>query len=326
MSEGRVGIAFIGAGRVSENHFRALQRCKDGRLLGVFDIDKRRAEQCAQNWNTTTYETVDEVYLDQNVDAVFVLTPVEYHYEYTLKTLEAGKHVLVEKPVSFNPLEIRRMAQTAEKTGKACVPGHNYIYLPQFARTKRLIEKDLLGQICHMEMKEIYLMPETYIGHYHGVLGEVFCHPIYTMLYLLGSPSKVCGFATCFRSEQIPTGDEQVLVMAGFDSGPTASLMISWAFEDETSDPWTFKVKVLGTNGGSSFSRRDAVCGVSDGKPPWEYPMYDESFEREVDFFVTQCVKKGKIPPSTLEDAFQTVRILDAIKKSISNGTVEVLD
>ena len=74
-----------------------------------------------------------------------ILTPPEFHYIYAMKGIEAGKHVLVEKPVSFSDREIEEMSIAAKKNKVVCMPGHSYIYLPELIRMKRALEGKRLG-------------------------------------------------------------------------------------------------------------------------------------------------------------------------------------
>ena len=73
------------------------------------------------------------------------------------------------------------------------------------------------------------------------------------MLAYLGIPHRIHAFKTCLRNEEIPTRDEQIMVNAEFDWGALAHLSISWALEDETIDPWTFKLKIRVPMAGFTF-------------------------------------------------------------------------
>jgi len=325
MGQKKIRVGFIGCGRVAENHYKAVLNCTSARLTAVSDINESLAMERAKNWGAR-FVPCNEICNSEDVDAVFVLTPCETHYQYVERALSAGKHVLVEKPVSLDYREIEKMGELADKAGRVCMPGHSYIYLPELQRMLKMVRKKEIGIPTSMFMSEIYLMPQELVAKYHGPLQEVLCHQIYLMLAYMGTPSRIHAFAGCFRKALIPTGDEQVTVNAEFENGALAHLFVSWAGEDETSDPWTFKVKILGSDGGLHFSRRDAVNGVGPGKAPWNYPLYDEMFESEVDYFINKCIIQGEQPVSTISDAAAAMRILDAVKSSIRNKTVENIE
>gem|GEM_PF-165745 len=321
-----IGIGFIGAGRVAANQRAAIERCSGAELRGLFDADSVTAESRSRAWSVPAYASAEALLADPGIAAVFVLTPVEYHATSAIRALEAGKHVLVEKPVSLDGVEIDAMIAAAEASGRLCVPGHSYVYLPAFDQVRRVLDEGGMGTVCHMEMKEFYRMPEDFLPRYHGPVDEVLWHHIYSLLYLLGKPARLCAMTAGFREGLNPGEPEQVVVLAQLPSGATATLTLSWAANDETSDPWTYKLKVIGTDGGATFSRRDIVLGSGIGGPPWYCPMYQESFDREVVHFVRDCIGSGTPPPSTMADARETLNILHAVKRSIADGAVVAVE
>lgn len=319
-----IKIGFIGCGRVAENHFKAILKCDGAQLVAVSDINENLASFRAKEWGVS-FISPEEICNNREIDAVFVLTPFDSHFYYSAKLLQNGKHVLVEKPVSMDILEIKEMEKIANQERKMCMPGHSYIYLPELERFKKTIFNGEIGKVVSMFSSEIYFMPEELIKKYHGPLQEVLCHHLYLMLAYIGMPLRVQAFKGCFRSDQIPTGDEQLIVNISFSGGALANLYISWAAEDETSDPWTFKVKIIGTNGGLHFSRRDIVNKTQEGKLPLNYPLYDEMFEREVNYFIHKCIENGEEPLSNLKDAADAIYILNLIKASIKDNDVKTI-
>ncbi len=321
MSGNPVRVGFVGCGRVAENHRRALARCEQAELVTVSSRNVDRAKARAGNWGVEIIENPERMIASDSVDAVFVLTPTETHFSYAEMAIRNGKHVLVEKPVSYRLEEIEELERLARRFKVRCIPGHSYLYLPEIQRMIRYTAEKRAGRPFYLYMSEIYRMPEEYIQKYHGPLREVLCHEIYILLALLGVPTRVQGFSSRFR-ESLRDSEEQVAVNLEFLGGALAHLFISWAGEDETSDPWTFKLKLLGLNGGFHFSRKDAVTEVFDRKPSWEYPLYDEMFEQEVRFFVNECILNQREPLSTLRDAWMALKIMLAVESSIQNKTV----
>ncbi|MFC4601430.1 Gfo/Idh/MocA family protein [Cohnella hongkongensis] len=317
-----VRIGFIGCGGVADLHARAIARCSAARLVAVSDRNDELAAAKAADWGADARATEQLLQAD-DIDVVYVLTPMESHIELAEAVLQRGKHVLVEKPVSYDLDGIRRLIDLAERQGKWCVPGHSYLYLPELARMKRLIGEGAVGQPLSMFMSEIYRMPDDRARLYHGPSIEVLCHQIYLMVAFLGAPRRIQSFAGAIRRELFPDGDEQVTVNAEFESGALAHLYVSWAGEDETADPWTFKLKVLGETGGMHFSRRDQVNGSVDVQR--EYPLYLEMFERQTEHLVRRCILGGEPPLSTMSDALRTMEIAAAVRRSFRNGTVEAL-
>jgi len=320
--QSHVRIAFIGCGGVADLHAKAIARCSSSRLVAVSDRNAALAEKKAAAWGAEA-RTTEQLLQSDDIDAVYVLTPMESHIDLAEAVIRHGKHALIEKPVSRDLEGIRRLIDLSGRQGKWCVPGHSYLYLPELARMKRLIGEGAIGRPLSMFMSEIYRMPDERARLYHGPSIEVLCHQIYLMIAFLGAPRRIQAFAGAIRRELFPDGDEQVTVNAEFESGALAHLYVSWAGEDETADPWTFKLKVLGETGGMHFSRRDQVNGSAEIQR--EYPLYLEMFEKQTEHFVRRCLLGGEPPLSTMDDALRTMEIAAAVRRSFMNGTVEAL-
>lgn len=303
---------------MADNHFRALGKCPSAKVTAIASRTKAHAVARAKEWGIRVAESPEDLVASDDVDVVFVLTNTETHYEYATMAMQNGKHVLVEKPVSYDEKEICGLQETATKESVLCVPGHSYLYLPEIARMQRNAKAGFPGEPFYFYMSETYRMPDDYVGKYHGPVREVLCHEFYVMLALLGVPDQISAFGSTFRGA-LADSWEQVVVNARFSGGALAQVFLSWVGVDQTSDPWTFKLKVLGRTGGEHFSRRDVVLhdrlgtGISS-------PLYDEMFECQDRYFIEQCVLSDEKPLSSLTDAFRALRLMLATEESIRTG------
>ena len=116
------------------------------------------------------------------------------------------------------------------------------------------------------------------------------------------------------------------MIVCQMPNGAIANLWCSFAANDVTSDPWTVVYKVLGTNGGLNYSWNEAQF-QDDRGPGWGLPCYEESFRNEVDHFVNRCVLGGGQPLSTLADALDALRIIEAAERSCRrHAEMETID
>src|SRR5438046_2369802 len=134
-----IGVGFIGAGDISILHARAVQKRPGAKLIGLWNRSQDRAKQRAAEFGCKNFATPEALANDSSVHTVFVLTNLESHLEYTKLALNAGKHVLVEKPVGVSVAEIEEMKRLADTKKLVCMPGHNYIYEASMNRSKGLI-------------------------------------------------------------------------------------------------------------------------------------------------------------------------------------------
>lgn len=145
----RVGI--IGAGYIAGWHADALKMTKDAHLAAVCDVSKSAAQGLADAHGAQAFTDLDDMISANAVDAVHILTPPHLHRDLTVKCLNAGLHVLAEKPVALSGDEVADMNAAAQASGKLFAAGHNFMGIPAYRRLKALIETGGLGRINSVE-------------------------------------------------------------------------------------------------------------------------------------------------------------------------------
>jgi len=314
----------IGAGIVAELYAKALSREVDGgSFVGVFDTSNERARAFADRLGGRTYSTRAALLADPDVDAVLVLSPNLAHFDDATACLGAGKHVLVEKPVAETADQLRLLEAMAGKAGRVCMPAHNYVYMDPVKRMRRLVADRSFGTLASIWILYNIFHSEEVARRYGGVLREVAVHHIYSLLYLAGRPVSVSAHTSCIHYEDM-TAEDQVMLVCRMPDGALANLWVSFAASDHTAAPWTVLYKILGTKGGSSFSWNDALV-EDDGGPAWGMINYVDSFHTELAHFVA-VVQGGSQPLSTLADARDALKIVEAAERSIANrGVAETI-
>jgi predicted dehydrogenase len=149
-----VSLAAIGLGWVTTNrHIPALRRCSQARLIGVIDHQSGRAAALARQLSlkrsATAHSAADVSWLDQ-VDAVTIGTPPGTHYSLARSYLDAGKHVLVEKPLAMTVDEAEQLIALANDRGRVLAVVHNFQFTRSVRRTKQLMRSGRLGDIRSM--------------------------------------------------------------------------------------------------------------------------------------------------------------------------------
>lgn len=316
-----VGIACIGAGTVSQLHAAAINTCQGARLTGFYDIRQEQAEAMAQTHGCQAYATIDDLLNDPAVQAVVVASPLEAHFMHASRALEAGKHVLIEKPVAVTREETEQLESIAQICGKVCMPAHNYIYAPELRRAQRLISTASFGRIVSAWIIYTLHHPPAIAAKYPGVLRQIMTHHFYSLLYLLGKPVRLTALASETRdaAEKLDRED-QVALLLEMSNGALVNLFASFAADDQTSQPWTVTYKVLGTEGGSVYSWRDNVILAAGAGQTWRYLAYEESFMHEMDYFVHQCIQAGEAPLSTMRDAIVAQMLIEAAEEALRTG------
>jgi predicted dehydrogenase len=310
----RVGL--VGAGRAAENH-RAAFAAAGSPVTAVYDVDGARAAAAARRWGARAAESIDALVASGDIDLVVVASPAATHVDVAARALRAGKHVLVEKPVSWDAEKIARLAALSREHEVTCVPGHNSIYVPELARIRSALAAGAFGPLLSLEVTEAYRMPDELAARYAGPLEEVLIHHVYTALHLLGRPVEVAAMATG-PLETLPVTPQQVAVLLRWESGVLGRLYQSWAGNDHTDSPDSFRLKVLGADGGAHFSRRSIVGGLEDSGNPVSL-LYQEFFDNQARYLLDH-LGAGRAPLTSLQDAADAAAVVTAVRAALRDG------
>jgi predicted dehydrogenase len=148
----------IGAGYWGPNLARNLRGSVDWELAAVCDLDRDRAARVAESVGGAPVVTdVDDVLTDPMIDAVVIATPARTHHELVCRALEAGKHVMVEKPLAADRESGAQMVELARDRGLVLMTDHTYCYTPAVLRIRDLITEGALGDILYVDSTRVNL-------------------------------------------------------------------------------------------------------------------------------------------------------------------------
>ncbi|KDA04895.1 oxidoreductase [Microbacterium sp. CH12i] len=154
----RLNIAVIGAGYWGPNLARNLRASSDWNLVAICDLDIERARGVADSvGGVPVTSSLDEVLADPSIDAIAIATPARTHHPITLAALEAGKHVMVEKPLADERERGEDMVARANELGLVLMADHTYCYTPAVLKIRELIAEGMLGDILFVDSVRINL-------------------------------------------------------------------------------------------------------------------------------------------------------------------------
>jgi predicted dehydrogenase len=313
-------IGFIGAGDISLLHAEAIKHCDSARLAGIWSIDDSLNAEKSEAFNCSVYGSAEALVADPNVDAVFILTNLETHTQYATLAMNAGKHVLIEKPVAPSIEELEALKACAERNNVILCPGHNYIHEPSVQRTKELLDSGKLGKLVTIYIHYHIHHPESVAKRYPGVIRHILTHHSYILLYLAGeahAPESVSAMKSVVHYEAFE-GEDLALINLRLKSGALAHFCADFAADDNSGEPWTFSVKVIGTEGATRFSYRDWIENKPGVVHAHTFSAYEWHIREEVRHFVEACIQKGAQPLSTIDDAITSQRIIEGCEASVA--------
>lgn len=319
-----IKVGFLGAGKISDLHAEAVNAVPNIELKGLWNRTASKGEVKAKQFGCMTYASEEEMFNDPEIDAVFILTNVETHCDYTIRAARAGKHVLVEKPAANSIEELEKMKDVAAQTGIRCMPVHNYIYEPGIGRMREMIKSGNLGEITQFYMMYNIYHTEEIRDRVPGVVHEILTHNAYTLLYLLGKPQLVSCMKANIGSSYVEKENVAMAIMK-LENNALSHFSASFAGDDHAGDPWTCMIKVMGTRGSARYSYRDWVINEPYGAHAQTYFAYPQSIKNTATHFVNNVLEKNQEPLSGLDDAIICQKIVEACDKSVEEGKSVVL-
>ncbi len=311
-------VAIIGTGRVAEFHAEAMNQIEPGLLAGGWNRTGSKSEAFCARFGGVSYPDLAGLLDDQTIDAVVVTTATPTHFELAKQALEAGKHVLLEKPPCETSDQVRQLKAVADRTGRICMPSHNYIYAEDVRRLHHHVTSGHLGDVVSFWALFNNYHPPSYAPPDFYMMRELLVHHAYAMLYMLGRPAHVSATGTNIHFDD-PTAIDQVMVSATFDSGVIANLWGSFVVEDRAREPWSLLFKVMGTKG-TGMAAWDNVKYGPEPEPLWDDAAYMDSFLHVERYFVEQCLQRGAAPLSTLADGVDVLTIVEAVHQSLTEN------
>ena len=223
-------LGIIGYGSMAGIHKKQLGKGNVRvKIKGVYDIDKARMElACEQGFKA--YASAEELLSDTEIDIVLVSTTNETHKDYAIKALNAGKHVICEKPVTLSSAELEEIMRAAEKSGKVFTIDQNRRFNRDFINAKRLIESGVLGRtyIIESRVEGSRGVPRgwrTDKNRGGGMMLDWGVHLIDQIMHM--TDEKVVNVFCKMYSINFPEVDDNFRLTLTFESGFTAHIEVS---------------------------------------------------------------------------------------------------
>jgi predicted dehydrogenase len=218
-----IATMVVGYGYWGPNIVRNVIERPELRLTGLCERDEARAESFRQRHAGLPVEPdLEKALADPDLEAVAIATPPHTHYPLVRSALEAGKHVLVEKPLARTPKEAAELIGLADELGLVLMPGHTFLYSPSVNKVRGLIDDDVLGEVYFVTSSRMNL------GLYQqdGVVLDLAPHDLSILLHWLGEP--VVEVTANGRSVFQEGVHETAFMTLRFESGAQANVQVSW--------------------------------------------------------------------------------------------------
>jgi predicted dehydrogenase len=324
-----LGVAIVGCGYWGPNLIRNFMACPTTRVMMLCDRDQSRLQKCSIGTpQARLVREFDEVLASPEVEAVAIATPAATHAPLARAALQAGKHVLLEKPMTLSVREADDVVRLAAARQLVLMVDHTYIYSPAIGKITALIDSGELGDIYYVDSVRINL---GLFQNDINVLWDLAPHDLSIVDYLLGRlPKSVSAMGTCHTGADL---EDVGYLNLDFGNNLLASFHLNWlspvkirhliiggskkglVYNDL--NPWEpIKIYDRGITVDETEARRGVLISYRTGDIWSPQVEPGEPLQTLVSHFA-ECIRTGKKPRTDGEAGLRVVRILEAAQRSI---------
>lgn len=340
-----VSVGLIGFGYWGPNLARAIAATRAGDLAALADADPARLERAATRYPSARVFSDPKLLLDQaEVDAVVIATPADTHFDLARRALNAGKHVLVEKPMARTVGQAEELARIAEENGLVLMPAHVFLYNAAVRKVRDYIESGELGDIYYIYSQRLNL---GQVRRDVNALWNFAPHDLSILAYWLGmTPERLIASGFSYVQNKI---EDVVFVTLAYPGGIGAHIHISWLdpqkvrlmtvvgsekmiVYDDTSADERIRLIDKGITRKLVLEREQPSSALGDYETFGQFQLllragdvlipkieFDEPLQLEVEDFLA-ALRDGRQPLSDTQSGIEVVRVLEAAQRSLDLG------
>ena len=312
----KLGVAVIGTGFWGKNHARVYKELPTTNLMAICDVNAERAKAIAEQFGVKAYTDSTQMLKDKEIDAVNVCTWSTKLAEEALKALNAGKHVLVEKPMATNTQQAEQLLKTAKANDLHLTVGFLMRFIPGIQSIREAVVNKKIGEMVSATAKRVSQWPER-IGDV-GVVKDTAIHDIDIMRYISNEdPVSVYAKTGNMRHRQF---EDYAQIMLTYKSGKSAFIESNWLTP--------YKIRNLSVTGSDAIMRLDYITQelwIEDAKQTLQpRAAFQEPLKMELQHFA-ECIKNKKKPLVTGEDGIKALQIaIAALESSAKNTAIKL--
>ena len=325
----RLKIGIIGAGYWGPNLVRNFSTCPQTEVIAVCDANPQRLEAIGRNWpHAKLVASVDEL-IELKPDAVAIATPVSTHFPIASRCLEAGLHVLVEKPLAATTSEAQALVDLAERKGKVLMVDHTYLFGNPVRMIRKFIDSGELGDLYYVDSIRINL------GLFQrdvNVIWDLAPHDLSIIDYIVGAEARSISAWGCAHTDS--DMEDMAYVNVDFGDRLLANIHVNWLSpvkvrqmifagskkslifnELNTQEP--IKIYDRGIEVGSSAEERRRLLVNYRSGDIWSPQVEAGEALQNVARHFADCIRDGKTPISDGRLGLRVVRLLESATRSI---------
>jgi len=292
----------VGVGRMGINHARIYSELPGSMLVGVYDINLKAAEHCANLYGCRAYSTLKE-FLKSGVEAVSVAVPTSFHAEIALELLEKGIHVLVEKPIADKIDDALAMIQIAESYNLKLMVGHVERFNPAVQAIKSIIKND---EIISINMIRVGPRPPHIKDT--GVIVDMAVHDIDLIRYITNQEIKS---VYCVSKANFDVFEDSASILIETEAGIGVQLTVNWVTPYKAREIQIItSSQLIRANFLTQHAQSIKQHSINESSYIVKdiYVQYREPLREQLKTFL-KAIRYNQIPPVTGRDGLQALEV-----------------
>src|SRR6188768_1013557 len=326
-----LSFAIIGCGNIAKRHAEQIQTF--GNLVAVCDIVRSKAEEIGKKYNVDVFSSIEELFANKKeIDVAVICTPNGSHAVHSIISLQAGCHVLCEKPMAINSSDCFMMIQEAQKAGKYLFVVKQNRFNPPVVAVKKLLEEKKLGNIYSIQLNCFWNRDAKYyenswkgtIKMDGGTLFTQFSHFIDLLYWMFGDVKQVKTFKRNFTHQNIIEFEDTGVVILEFENGVMGTINYTVnSFQKNMEGSLTiFGEKGTVKVGGQYLNvleyqqiQDHIIPALAAGNKANEYGFYEGSMSNHDKVYqnLVNVIQNNAVIAANSNDGLKTVQIIEKI-------------
>jgi len=320
----RLNMAIAGVGRIGMTHINTMNLTENVNLLAVVEPNEELGRKIAAQFGCDYYKSIRELAARSDIEAVNICVPEEYHLSAAIEAAEAGKHIMIEKPISKTYEEAQKMIAVCKKHNVRMMVAHTCRFINQYRKIRNEMEAKKIGEFCQASIRRF--APRTSMDYVKGrvsVLYYIAVHDLDAIQWVTGH--KIISVFARKIDKLNAYGEDGLCILMEFDNGACGTMDIGWNFPPAYPGGLT-QIDIVGSEGVlfydmmkegiSEYIQKEIPVsssnGFLDGKLIGAFAEQQKHF--------ADAVLNNKEFAVDINDTAYDVKVIEAILKSVETG------
>ena len=325
----KLNMAIAGVGRIGMTHITAMSQAENIKLMAVVEPNEALGRDVAAKFGCDYYRNISELAERKDIEAVNICVPEEFHLSAAREASEAGKHIMIEKPIAKTHQEGEMIMNLAEKYGVRLMVAHTCRFINQYQKMREEMQAKRIGELCQVSIRRF--APRTSMEYVKGrvsILYYIGIHDLDAIQWVTGH--KIISVFAKKINLLGAFGEDGYSILFTFDNNACGTMDLGWYFPKDYPAGLT-KIDIVGSNGVLFYDMMQQGISVYQER---EIPVLSNigflggkmvgPFIDQLTQFA-QCVSDETDFPVDTKEVIYSVKVVEAVLRSVQSGLCETV-